>query len=86
MAPFAVLFRKKEFFSFKDIRKILNELLMIEMDKEFFSESREVRNFNTSFNIAKSIWSSYINSNPNPVEFEILSNFSHAHSFFIIIY
>ncbi len=75
MAPFAVLFRKKEFFSFKDIRKILNELLMIEMDKEFFSESREVRNFNTSFNIAKSIWSSYINSEIEPVGFEVLSKY-----------
>ena len=72
MAPFAVLFRKKEFFSFKDIRKILNELLMIEMEKNFFSESKEVLNFCKPFNIENSLFSDYINSQTNPEGFEVL--------------
>ena len=75
LAPFAVLFRKKEFFSFRDIRRILNELLKIKIDKVFFTESDDVYRFNASFDITKSIWSSYINSNPDPVGFDILSTF-----------
>ena len=73
MAPFAVLFRNKEFFSFKDISSILNNLLMIEIDKEFFSESEDVINFCIPFNVENSLFSYYINSQHKPDGFEVLS-------------
>ena len=58
-APFSVLFRSKDksFFSFKYIKKQLNDILEIEMMKEFFSKISETRKFNKSFNIADSLYS-----------------------------
>jgi hypothetical protein len=61
-APFSVLFRSKDksFFSFKYIKKQLNEILEIKIMKEFFSKISETRRFNKSFNIADSLYSASI--------------------------
>lgn len=75
-APFSVLFRSKDksFFSFKYIKKQLNDILEIEMMKEFFSKISETRKFNKSFNIADSLYSRFINGQFENEGFEDLDN------------
>ena len=86
LAPFSVMFfNKKRFFSFNDVRKILNDFLMVDMSKELFSDSPEVNNFCTPFNIENSLFSYYINSQYDPEGFEILSkHLTHLIQFVIL--
>ena len=77
-APFSVLFRSKDksFFSFKYIKKQLNDILEIEMTEVFFSEKSETRSFKKSFIIADSLYSARIQweNDENDENDEILVN------------
>ena len=75
LAPFAVIFRKKneQFFSFEYIRNKINEILDIELKPNFFSLSSQVESFDASFDILDSLYSYQIKANENAEKcFEIL--------------